>query len=404
MNFNLFHYTLSYVLVGSILTVLSVFIFAKGKDNALFKTFALYNLAIAWWCIFSVPAILSYNLNIAAYWCRTFIVGAIFIPTLFLHFAYLLLGYLKRKKYIRILQFSYALSCFFLLANFTPLFIHSAEVKQTLRAYTVPGPLFHVHVFQFFITMFYGEVLFLRKYLYEKKKVEGRKYLYFFVTAFIATLGGGANYFPVYKLEYPIINPFGTYLIILYALTVTYIIFKYKFLNVAILIKRTIVFAGLFVASYLVMASIAYLGTTLFENFNHNRWITMVASVMIIVLMLRPLEHFLKNVTDKFLFQKKYDYKKLLRTFSDKVITVLNLEELVNLTVSNLVEIMKLENASILLRDEEMGEYHVVASSGLDEFTYYLEEQDHIIASMQSNEEYILLNGPNENQSYSDNI
>jgi len=40
------------------------------------------------------------------------------------------------------------------------------------------------------------------------------------------------------------------------------------------------------------------------------------------------------NRTDKFLFQKKYDYRKLLKTFTREVLSVLELDELISLTVS----------------------------------------------------------------------
>ena len=40
-------------------------------------------------------------------------------------------------------------------------------------------------------------------------------------------------------------------------------------------------------------------------------------------------------------FQKKYDYKSLLKTFTGDVLTVLNLDKLVNLTVDKLADIIK---------------------------------------------------------------
>ena len=394
MSFNLFHYLLSYLLVGGALSALSIFIYARSDDSPLFKTFSFYNLAIAWWCFFSVPAILAYNGQVAVYWCRTFIAGAIFIPTLFLHFAYLLLGYLTKRKYRTILAISYLASFVFLLFDFTPLFIASAEAKQTLRSYTVPGPLFHLHVIHFFIVMFYGEVLFLREYLREKGVVEGRKYLYFFITAFIATVGGGGNYLPVYRLEYPVINPFGTYLILLYAFTVTYIIFKYNFLNVEVIIKKTIIFASLFIVVFGIFVGITLLTQEIIAG---GRLLGLAVSSIAIIFVLRPLGDFLAGVTDKYLFQKKYDYRQLLRTFSDEVLTVLDLEKLVSLTVNKLVETVKLENAAIMLHHNDIEEYRIISSAGLGEAEYELSDSEGVVRYLLENKQHVLYEDPGRN-------
>jgi signal transduction histidine kinase len=224
----------------------------------------------------------------------------------------------------------------------------------------------------------------------------------YFTLAAVIGFFGGANNWPLwYDLNFP---PYANILISVYIGIVAYAIVKHQLMDIKIIIKKTLVFAGLFVASYAVIASFAYLGSTVFENVIHNRWITMVSSVLIIVVMLRPLENFLRNATDKFLFQKKYDYKKLIKTFSDEVITVLDLNELVNLTVNNLADIMKLENATILLRDDEMREFHMVASAGGNGLSGYLPEEDQLITYMQRKGGYILLNDDRGKNSYEEGV
>ena len=77
----------------------------------------------------------------------------------------------------------------------------------------------------------------------------------------------------------------------------------------------------------------------------------MLKAIFISVLLAfsRRIETFLINVTDKYLFQKKYDYKELLKTFTSEVLTVLELDKLVNLTVNNLSDTIKLSSAAVLL-------------------------------------------------------
>ncbi|MBL7158523.1 MAG: GAF domain-containing sensor histidine kinase [Candidatus Omnitrophica bacterium] len=95
-------------------------------------------------------------------------------------------------------------------------------------------------------------------------------------------------------------------------------------------------------------------------------------SGIVIILSLRRIENFLINITDKFLFQKKYDYKVLLKTFTSEVLTVLDLNRLLKLTVAKLSDIIKLKSCGILLLDEKKNEYRLAASRGIKEKTITL--------------------------------
>ncbi|MFC1590507.1 ATP-binding protein [Candidatus Omnitrophota bacterium] len=82
--------------------------------------------------------------------------------------------------------------------------------------------------------------------------------------------------------------------------------------------------------------------------------------------MFRPLRDFLARVTDRYLFQKRYDYKELLRTFTQNVLSVLDLKALGDQTVQKLTEVMRLSNASIILFDEEDKKLSLLCSKGID--------------------------------------
>ncbi|MFH1752595.1 MAG: GAF domain-containing sensor histidine kinase, partial [Candidatus Omnitrophota bacterium] len=79
----------------------------------------------------------------------------------------------------------------------------------------------------------------------------------------------------------------------------------------------------------------------------------------------RPLDNFLIRITDKYLFQKKYDYKELLRTFTTEVLTVLDIKELVQLTVQKISDIMRMDSCGILLLNAERQRYELAASVGI---------------------------------------
>ncbi len=133
---------------------------------------------------------------------------------------------------------------------------------------------------------------------------------------------------------------------------IAYAILRHKLLDIEVIIKKTLIFAGLFTIAYATFAFFVLLGQTFFEKFiTQNRWVSIIPSVIVITLTLRPLESFLINITDKYLFQKKYDYRELLKTFASEVLTVLDLDKLIKLTEEKLAEIMKLEYCRMVISD-----------------------------------------------------
>ncbi|HIE34553.1 MAG TPA: GAF domain-containing protein [Candidatus Altiarchaeales archaeon] len=155
----------------------------------------------------------------------------------------------------------------------------------------------------------------------------------------------------------------------LFVLITTYAIVRHQLLDIEIIIKKTLVFAGLFAAVFAMLV----LPTLIIQEYIFGgrgiggRIAGLILSGLIIILTVRRIENLLINATDKYLFQKRYDYKELLKTFTNEVLTVLDLKELVKLTVDKLSDIIKLQSCGILLLDESKNEYHLAASYGIKE-------------------------------------
>ncbi|OIO37781.1 MAG: hypothetical protein AUJ72_03925 [Candidatus Omnitrophica bacterium CG1_02_46_14] len=162
-------------------------------------------------------------------------------------------------------------------------------------------------------------------------------------------------------------------------------------MDIQVIIRRTVVFAGLFAFVYGTFTIITILGQEFFRNtLGWNQWIAMIPTVAIITFALRPLEIFLTNATEKFLFQKKYDYRELLRTFTNETLTVLELGKLTSQTVDSLAKIVKLESAAILLHDKDAKIYKMVAALGTREKGIVFKETDLIVDYLKRTNRHIL--------------
>ncbi|HXF29186.1 MAG TPA: GAF domain-containing protein, partial [Chlamydiales bacterium] len=209
-----------------------------------------------------------------------------------------------------------------------------------------------------------------------------------FLATFFGFVGGSFAFLPVYNSK---IFPYGVFFVVLYPALMTYAIIKHQLLDIEVIIRRTAVFAGLFAFVYGIFTVVTVIGQGFFEsNMHWNQWVSMIPTVLIITFTLRPLENLLTNATEKFLFQKKYDYKVLLKTFTNEVLTVLDLQKLTEQTISGPMKIMKLESAAILLFDREASIYRISAASGIKDKAVVFKQSDAVVSYLKQTHQPIL--------------
>lgn len=385
-------YGISNILTAATSSAMSIFVLTRSRNNRLCRIWAAFAACVAIYGTGAFMASSAADERSAFIWWQISYVGVIMLPALFLHFVYAFLD--LRRYYLPILI--YAMSFMILATDILThnLFIGSVSIKFADHglfspAWWVypPGPVHVFYVFFMYVgVLAYAHCLLIRGYSHatQHKRYQIR---YFFIATALGFAGGGSSFLPCFGLNiYPALN----ITVPLYPLIMTYAIIRHQLMDIDIIIKKTIVFTALFLA---VLGM--FVGVTLFSQqvLGGGKILGLAISAVVIVLIIRPLEDLLMRATDRHLFQKKYDYKKLLKTFADEVLTVLGLSDLVNLTVDKLVDIMKLESAAILLRDDDVEEFRTAGSRGIDNTVYSLSHRDRLISYMEGSEKYILLEG-----------
>jgi len=313
-----------------------------------------------------------------------------FTAPAFYHFT---ISFLERKNEIKYVIFVYILTLLVTPLSLTSNLFLSGVYNYYWGYYSKAGFFHPFYLAIFFIIFFRGFYLLLRE---RRKKGMGpirKLQIKYVFAAYVVALLGAIDYLPKYGIE---MYPFGFVFEILFVLIVAYAIVRHKLLDIDVIIKKTLIFAGVFAVAFGVFSGFAYVGSIFFENVVNNRWIALLPSVFVIVLILRPLENFLRSVTDKFLFQKKYDYKHLLRTFAEEVLTVIEFNDLVHLTVNKLAEILKLENTLLFLYDEDGEQYQLAASvlpENSDKVSIVLKENGTLTGYMRKRKKYFVIDG-----------
>jgi len=346
------------ITLTSLVLILILTFYGKAKIH---RIWALCNIAIFCWGIGTVLFSWTDKIGIAAIGWKIGYAGGIFIPIFYYHTVYILVSDKPNLKNRKFLWFSYI---FAIIASSLTL-IKGNLVMPGFRLmfnsiyYPLATPIYSI------IFLVWGAIAFFASYqLYRfmklSKGIESVKAKYLLFAFSIGFIGGGSAHLPSWGIP---VYPFGNFGVALYAIIGTYAILRHQLLEIEVIIKKTLVFASLFAIVLGIFVGITVLTQEILAG---GRLLGLAISSIIIILIVRPLENFLIGATDRFLFQKKYDYKQVLKSFIDEVITVLDLDVIIKKTLELLDKMFHPERTAILLLDSDKDTYVLHGDSGYD--------------------------------------
>ena len=348
MNSSNFYYPLSGLINAFTSIILGIFVLSRNKSNIKNITYALFCSSIAVWSSFYFIWLVTADEKIALFCSRGFMAGAIFIPVFYLHHICALLDQISLRKRIIILSYIFAVISF--LFNLTPYYITEVIPRLSFKFWPTATPLFTIFLLIWGMIVIYGAYIILCAYK-DSTAVERNRIRYVFIATIIGWTGGATNFPLWYDVPLP---PILNILVSGYIAIVAYAIVRHHLMEIEVVIKKTLVFASLFAVAFGVFVGITVLTQELIAG---GRMLGLAISSVVIILAVRPLEDFLTRVTDKYLFQKKYDYKQILKSFIDEVVTLLNLDEIMARTLDLLDKTLHPERSAILLLNKYEDKY-----------------------------------------------
>ncbi len=364
--------------------VLGFFVISKNRKSSASRSYFILSLFVALFSLHYFLWQISTNPQSAHYHFKVLTMGIILITPSYVLFVH---KFLKLKNSI-IIWISYALSFVFVYLNLQNRLFSDVSMKGSFGYWPTATLVFNFYICLWLVQCSYGFYLLLRGMRHSVDMQKRNQIKYFLIAAVIGFVGGGTNWPLWYNIYFP---PYFNILITLYIGIVAYAILRHNLMDIGVVVKRTAVFAGLFAFIYGVFTLITMIGRNIFEQyFGWNQWVSMIPSVFIITFALRPLETYLTNATEKYLFQKKYDYRDLLKTFTNEVLTVLDLQQLPDQTVAGLVRILKLESASVFLHRKDKKVFEMASSIGVKERGIFFDESHMLISYIKTSGEYIL--------------
>ncbi len=307
----MFFYAITGLINALTSIILGSFVLFKNSKNYVNIKYAFFNFMVAIWSFGYFFWLISKSPSLSLFCAKILISGAIMIPVIFLDFV---VSWVKlHKKHESYLLFSYILSFIFLILNFLGYLIVGVEKRNIFLYWPVPSILFHFFLLFFLINAVYACYLL---WVVLKRSTGGwrNQIKLVLIGMIIGYAGGVTNFFLWYNIQIP---PFGNGLAPIYMGMMTYAILKYRAMDIEVFIKKSLVFTGVFSVVLGVISLIFILTQNLIGQFYEiNINLTLIICVLVSMVLYDPTRKILINITDKYLFQKKYDYSKLLKDAS----------------------------------------------------------------------------------------
>lgn len=122
---------------------LSLFLYFRNPSGKMNRSFAIWSASVAFWAFGYFMWLFAIPYDTSLFWIRFLMVGAIVIPTTYIHFTLVFLN--RDEKYRFVIYLCYLFSGAYVILDFTPLFISYQVPRYWFRWWPVPGPLYHIY-------------------------------------------------------------------------------------------------------------------------------------------------------------------------------------------------------------------------------------------------------------------
>jgi signal transduction histidine kinase len=325
---------------------LGLFVLAKKSPKAIKIIFFLFCLVVSVWLFGTFMMFRTTEDYLAIFWDRFIYAGVVFVPALMHHFSLL---FTKRKNQRLLLYINYGLAFIFLFLSQTKYFVDGL-FYYPWGVHTKAQFFHHLFLLSFFFFVFF---LFYNIYTFYKTQASPlektqSKYV---LLAFGLLIGIGAfAYLPAYGIS---IYPFSFISGVLFTLVLSYAILRHRFMDIRIAVKNTFIYLSSIIGSL----TLTFLLWLILNNFTTIPEKEKIITILVFALVsFKPINQSVEKFSKKFLFYTIYNYQETIRSLSETLIKMIELDKIVDSLVDKIMDIMKLERGGVLLINQENGE------------------------------------------------
>ncbi len=330
---------------------LGLFVYVKNRHSAINQAWFRLSFSIALWAFGTGFMVHSLSEFWAFTWSRIAQAALSFIPAFFLQFNLALLNNGNGRR----AQLSYWIlrsAGIFALLGITPLVVSGLQREAPFSFYPVAGPFYGIFVLWFLGAFLISLGILLKTY--QAQVGTKRNQLKYLILASIIGLGSFLTMFPMaFRIPIP---PIGQGLLIFYAL-ITYTIIRWRLMDIPIVVKNTLIYASLYsiLVGFFVVV-VVFVGQWFFYGpqalDKRVLWMCLVA-LSIVTGLVRPLDAWLTRLTDRILFQQKFEWQKTLKEASRGMAKVTSIERLLKLMAHFIGMRVRVAHVGVLHRSSD---------------------------------------------------
>lgn len=349
-------YIFTTILATVINIFLGLFVLFRNPSRGLNRTYFSLSLCLSIWGSSSLAFSLITDKETIILFAHIFYLGMIFLPSTYLHFTVLATKlYSKNKRVLIIIAYS---SSFLLqIFNWTGLLFKDVIYYEFGQFYFPrAGGVYPYYLLNFFFFMGYGTYILWKRFITTKNPVLKTRMKYMILGACIAVGGGLTNFALVLGFE---LYPVG-YLTVIYCMClVAYAMFKYRLMDIDIILRKGFVYTTLTAALTTILVSTIILFEKILKyTTGYEAFMGTVISIGIVTIIFQPLREKIQLVVDKRFFRERFDQQEFLKKVGKMLTTTIDKDVLLPPILRMIVETMHIDGVSIMLLDEQQGVFN----------------------------------------------
>jgi PAS domain S-box-containing protein len=333
------------------------FVYSRDKKRNLYRVFALWNIVLALHNLLIFGLYVAPNPTFAKVWSQITGPGYYLIPATSFHFV---LVFTKSKSDLKkiVLFATYCIGVALSIFPLVPPFEN--EYTKIGIKYFPKGNLPYTVSMIILVVVCTGAVLqVLYAFLRASSRHERSQYKYLLFAGAVALIIGSANYLVAYGVD---VYPASSLAFLIYALILAYAILKRRFLDIEVVIRKSMVYASLTLLIAGGYAGMMIVSNTIFNIASPTTSIPLnAAAIVAIAFVFQPLRVRIQSFVDRRFFREKYNYRETLREFSAEIVKTIGIEDLALRLVNVVTDTIKVEGSSLVLYNSEVDAYETVA-------------------------------------------
>ena len=229
----------------------------------------------------------------------------------------------------------------------------------------------------------YGLFEFFRGY-FKSTGSKRNQLKYFCWSMLVAYCGGVLNFLPTFNIEIPILMPFGTYAIAIYAGFTAYAMLRYQLMDINVALTRV----GIFVIVYLFVLGVPFWLGYKYGLWQYSTWL------MLVLATTGPfIYQYLRRQAEEILLKEQKRYQQAIANLTKKIAEIRDLDKLLDEETFSITKEVKADFCLMYLKSDEYNSFRLKSAHPIEvksRFPEFIAYNDSLVVTLNAQNKPLL--------------